>query len=318
MKPLKITETELWEYLSRNADTSTIQKVEDWKNSTAFDEVLYTKIKQIYDQTEKQDFDINEAKKRFFKAVDPKKVIWKEYLKYAAIITILITSTYFFTTTSLNQDKIIVQTTFGEYKDMELADGSKVWLSASSEISYSVENPRTLYLKGEAFFDVAKDSLHPFTVTTPDDITVMALGTSFNIKSYKNSSNTETKLLTGKVEISSKTQFGQRIFLVPNEKFSFHKKTKETVKTILDANTSKIPWREGKIQFENTSFKEIAIDLKAQYGKQIKFENEDLASTKFTGSFDTATPITEIFEILKISKDFTYKLNTETNEWMIK
>jgi len=318
MKPLKITETELWEYLSRNADTSTIQKVEDWKNSTAFDEVQYTKIKQIYDQTEKQDFDINEAKKRFFKTVVPKKVIWKEYLKYAAIITILITGAYFFTTTSLNQDKIIVQTTFGEYKDMELADGSKVWLSASSEISYSVENPRTLYLKGEAFFDVAKDSLDPFTVTTPDDITVMALGTSFNIKSYKNSPNTETKLLTGKVEISSKTQFTKRIFLVPNEKFNFHKKTKKIVKTTLDANTSKIPWREGKIQFVNTSFKEIAIDLKAQYGKQIKFENEDLAGTKFTGSFNTATPITEIFEILKISKDFTYKLNPETNEWMIK
>ena len=86
----------------------------------------------------------------------------------------------------------------------------------------------------------------------------------------------------------------------------------------MDVNTSKIPWREGKIQFVNTSFKEIAIDLKAQYGKQIKFENEDLAGTKFTGSFNTATPITEIFEILKISKDFTYKLNPETNEWMIK
>ncbi|WP_298544895.1 FecR domain-containing protein [uncultured Aquimarina sp.] len=317
MEHFKITETELWEYISQTADDTTILKVEKWKNSPDFDEALFTKITTIHKHTATKDPSVQQAKKRFFTTVKPKTRIWKEMLKYAAVLIVIISGIYVYDTLSLDKNLIVVQTTFGEQKSITLPDGSNVWLNASSKLSYHIKTPRTLSLEGEGFFEVAKDTLHPFTVTTPDHITVKALGTSFNVKSYIDSPTTETKLLTGKVEVSSDEQFKQKVLMIPNEKVTFYKHTKEVVKSKIDLNASGIAWREGKIQFENKIFREIAIDLKAQFGKQIRFKNEDIANSKFTGSFNTTTPINEIFEILKISKEFTYKLNTKTNEWII-
>ncbi|MDB4292414.1 DUF4974 domain-containing protein [Maribacter sp.] len=318
MDHFKISETELWEFISKKADASTIQKVEKWMESPDFDKALFNKISSIHNHTAVQEAPVELAKKRFFKTVRPEKVVWKDMLKYAAVITVIIMGTYFFNRVPSNEDQIVEQTTFGEQRSIALADGSKVWLNASSSVSYTSEEPRTLFLVGEAFFEVAKDTLNPFTVTTADLITVKALGTSFNIKAYEDSPITETLLLTGKVEVSSDTQFTESVILLPNEKLNFHRNTKEVLKSKIDATASSIAWKEGKIQFDNTSFQEIAIDLKAHFGKQIRFENENIAGTKFTGSFATTTPIAEIFEILKISKDFAYQLNTETNEWIIK
>ncbi|PKV48035.1 FecR family protein [Aquimarina sp. MAR_2010_214] len=318
MEHFKITETELWEYISKTADNITIQKVEKWMDSADFDEALFIKIRTIYNHTSEQNPSVEHAKKRFFNTVKPKTVVWKDMLKYAAILIVIISGTYFYNTISSNKNQIVVQTTFGEQRSIELSDGSKVWLNASSRLSYDVETPRNLYLEGEGFFEVAKDTLHPFTVTTPDHITVTALGTSFNVKSYIDSSITETKLITGKVKVTSDTQFKESVVMIPDDKVTFYKNTKKVVKSKMDFNESKIAWKEGKIQFDNKTFREIAIDLKAHFGKQIRFKNEDIAASKFTGSFDNNTPIDEIFEILKISKDFTYTLNTKTNEWIIK
>lgn len=317
MEHFKITETELWEYVSKNADEVTTEKVEKWINSTDFDEDLFAKIKTVYNHTSSQNPSVEQAKKRFFTTVKPKTVVWKEILKYAAIVTVLISGTYFYTTTYSNKNQIVVQTTFGEQKSIDLPDGSKVWLNASSKLSYTKETPRTLYLVGEGFFEVAKDTLYPFTVTTLDDITVTALGTSFNVKSYIDSRMTETKLLTGKVKVTSDAQFREPVFMIPDDKVTFYKNTKIIIKSKMDDKVSSIAWKEGKIRFENKTFGEIAIDLKAQFGKQIRFENTAIKESKFTGSFDRTTPIDRIFEILKISKEFTYKLNAKTNEWVI-
>ncbi len=317
MEHFKITETELWEYISKTADDITIQKVEKWMGSTDFDEDLFKKITAIHTHTSEQDPSVELAKKRFFTAVKPKTVVWKDILKYAAILIVILSGTYFYNSISSNKNQIVVQTTFGEQRSIALPDGSKVWLNASSRLSYDLETPRTLQLEGEGFFEVAKDTLHPFTVTTPDHITVTALGTSFNVKSYIDSQITETKLLTGKVKVTSDIQFKESVVMIPDEKVTFYKNTKKVVKSKMNGNESTIAWKEGKIQFENKTFREIAIDLKAHFGKQIRFKNEDIAATKFTGSFDHTTPIDEIFEILKISKDFMYNLNTKTNEWII-
>ena len=100
------------------------------------------------------------------KVIPHEKVIplWKHTLKYAAVV--------------------VFATGYNEQKQISLPDGSSVWLNASSQISYDSKAPRTLNLEGEAFFDVAKDKEHPFTVETPDNIKITALGTSFNVKSY--------------------------------------------------------------------------------------------------------------------------------------
>lgn len=319
MERFTITKTELWAYVSKTADATTVQHVEEWINSPDYDEVLFAQIKTIYQNTSSASSpSVEIAKDRFFDAVEPKTRAFKNLYKYAAILVIAILGTYAYQYVSDYYIPITVQTTYGENKQINLSDGSTVWLNSSSTLSYTKKHPRTLNLEGEAFFEVSKDKKHPFTVTTLDHITVTALGTSFNVKSYVNSAVTETKLLTGKVEISSDKHFDNKPILIPNEKIVFFRKDVRTVKSTMSFNERKIAWKSGKIYFKKKSFKEIALDLKNQFNIYIVFQNEAIANSRFSGSFDNATPIDEIFEIMTYSKTFKYNLKTTTNEWIIK
>jgi len=322
MEQLHITETELWAYISKSADTKTIQKVKLWINSTDFDETLYNNTLAIYNLTVEQNSSVEKAKNQFFERVNAteksKSIGWKNMFKYAAILAIVITGTFVYQQFFTNDNRIIVQTTFGEQKTIKLKDGSTVWLNASSSLSYEKGKPRTLYLVGEGFFEVSKDKNHPFTVTTSDHIAVKVLGTSFNVKSYAEQLVTEIKLLTGKVEVSSDKHFNNKVLMMPNDKVSFNRSSKEVVKSIMLQNENRIAWKEGKIQFKNKSFKDIANDLEIQFNIKIRFENEQIANSKFTISLNKTTPANEILEILQISKDFNYQLDTATNEWVIK
>ena len=86
-----------------------------------------------------------------------------------------------------------------------LADNTKVFLKPGSEISYNVsglEDSRQLRLRGEAYFDVARDSLRPFIVHT-ENISVKVLGTAFTVCSIPGRPDTEVVLERGKVRILS-------------------------------------------------------------------------------------------------------------------
>jgi len=299
MKHFQISETELWAYISQTADILTIQKVERWVDSPNFDDALFTKIIAIYEETYEPTTSIEKAESNFFNIISTKekRYKWKKQLKYAAILLFAISATYTYMFLTSNNE-ITVETSFREQKQLKLSDGSIVWLNASSKLSYNEESPRTLYLEGEAYFDVVKDKEHPFTVSTSESLKVQALGTSFNVKSYINSSTIETKLITGKVQVTYSKNMKDRKLLSPYEKVTFYKNSKAMIQSKLKVNERSIAWKEGRIQFKNKIFKEIALDLKNQFNIKLRFQNEQIANSKFTGSFD-------------------YKLNTETNEWLI-
>ena len=324
MENYNITETDLWAYISKTADASTLLKVEKWINSDTYDEQLFIEIESIYKKTggnSQLPISTTLAKERFFEAVEPEtsnSFQWKNVLKYAAVLIFIITtSTFIYQNFSVNNNQILVETTFGEQKQIDLPDGSKVWLNASSILKYSENSPRKLYLEGEAFFKVAKDKKHPFIVSTKDQLNVKALGTSFNVKSYAENDFTETVLFTGKVEVSNDKYFKNKIIMLPKDKIVFSDKNNKIIKLKAEFIENSIAWVKGKIAFKNKSFKEIANDLSIQYNIKISFENEQLSKSKFTGSFDKSITIDEILETLKLSKHFEYK-KIEDNKWVVK
>lgn len=86
-----------------------------------------------------------------------------------------------------------------------LADNTKVFLKPGSEIRYDVtgmDDGRIVELKGEAYFDVARDTLRPFVVKT-SNISVKVLGTAFTVKALLGDPDTEVVLERGKVRILS-------------------------------------------------------------------------------------------------------------------
>lgn len=92
----------------------------------------------------------------------------------------------------------------GEYS-LVLSDGTKVFLNADSELKYPVEfsdGKRIVDLKGEAYFEVHKDSLRPFVVRV-NGAEVTVLGTSFNVNTYGDDGQIYTTLVNGAVRVSS-------------------------------------------------------------------------------------------------------------------
>ena len=139
---------------------------------------------------------------------------------------------------------IEISTPLGARSMMRMPDSSLIWLNAGTTITYSQDygqQTRTINLKGEAYFKVAKDSTHPFIVNT-DGIIVRALGTRFNVKAYREEKTISATLEEGKIDISviSMADKNDRVLLKPKDKLIYHKETNVTEKYI-DTPEDKIP-----------------------------------------------------------------------------
>ncbi len=324
MKDNIVEDTEIWAYVSKTADETILSKIETWKNSPDFNEQRFNTIAKLYETTAENPYtesiNVEDEKAKFFETVAPtvkKNNRLQKYFKYAAVVVLFI-SIAGIAYQSFSNNTVAIATNFGEEKKVELPDGSTVWLNSGSNISYKKDAPRTIQLNGEAFFEVAKDKEHPFTVETPDHVIVKALGTSFNVKAYPENSYLETTLLTGKVEVTSENYFDEKIIMIPNDNIKILKVDGIPLKSTIQNKKAVLLWRENKIRFENMAFRDIADDLNNQLNIKLIFKNTTIAESRFTAVFDKSTPVKHILEVLQDTKNFTYNLNPETNEWMIK
>ncbi|MCE7995259.1 MAG: DUF4974 domain-containing protein [Roseivirga sp.] len=316
-----ITEEELWAYITKTAGAETIRKTELWLASPDFNQETYHKLVRVYElmQHTEAESDVAAAKTAFFERVEELPTRRRGFLKYAAVLA-LILSSYFTINWMLSGYEtplVTFETAFGERDTVNLPDGSVVFLNAASSLSYPESNPRSLYLEGEAFFEVFKDKSKPFTVDTREGITVKALGTSFNVRSYDGEDLVETFLLTGKVEVDGLKGLKEKVYLVPNEQVKYFSLS-QTYEKFQNINPNDVlAWREGKLRFTGKQFREVAADLKIRFGISLNFDTEEMAVTRFTGTFDEETPLIEILETLRLSKSFEYEQQGK-NTWLIK
>jgi len=221
---------------------------------------------------------------------------------------------------------------------IQLPDGSVVRLNSSSSLAYGKnfgKNLREVSLTGEAFFDVTKDSSHPFIIHT-NVIDIKVLGTAFNVKSYPNDAITETSLIRGTVEVTVKNRSNAKIYLEPNQKLvvandnsvmnttspyqSEQKANKPEVsaKQIyavqpltlnpVDSTIIETSWVANRLVFqENETFKEVALKMERWYGVQIYFTSEEVAGYRPFASFKNET-VTQALDELKLGLKFNYKI----------
>jgi len=197
----------------------------------------------------------------------------------------------------------------GEY-NMSLSDGTKIWMNSSSSLRYPVQflkNERRVYLTGEAYFEVAKNSKKPFFVVLQNGLEVKVLGTKFNVMSYNDEINVETTLLEGKVEMSTINKNGktEKSILLPDQQLAFNKdqKTKE-IKTVDASNYA--AWKDGIFIFENEDLLNIMRKLNRWYGCIAMFENSDLKKTKFTGEIKKYDEFDAVMKVLELTGDFSF------------
>jgi transmembrane sensor len=202
----------------------------------------------------------------------------------------------------------------GVKSTIELPDGSKIWLNADSKFSYPPQfnkATREVYLEGEAFFDIQKNPAKPFIIHL-DKGTVRVLGTSFNIRAYRNELKVETSVATGKVAFIPKTKNGDvrdTIFLTPEKKLVYNYVSEELVTRNTSSKEDKA-WTEGTLIFKSMLLEDIAVELERNFGKKIVFKNEEVKKFRLTGSFQGNT-LEEILFYLSRTIEFTYEITNE-------
>ena len=212
--------------------------------------------------------------------------------------------------TTVVEEYNIVRTRVGGEYSLTLADGTKVWLNAMSELRYPVAfrgEWREVELQGEAYFEVAGDDNKPFIVKTRDfDTRVM--GTSFNISAYEDAPLALTTLCSGRVRLTDRMNPENELDILPGEQLLFYRESRKMEIRNVDTDVF-VSWREGVFQFDNHTVEEVFSILQRWYDVQFLYPNAEVTQEIFTGKlprFDNMKIIIDLIERvsdLKITVD---------------
>lgn len=252
------------------------QEIEDLKQSE--DLQTLEKIAHYASQLETPKVDAQAALEAFKARNHSKKKVkvrtlnFKTFFRVAAILVIMLTSSYFLFFNNIKS----FETQIAQTKTVTLPDNSEVILNAASKLSFNEKkwaDKRVLTLEGEAFFKVQKGQT--FSVNTDAGI-VTVLGTQFNVKERKN--YFEVHCYEGLVSV---THNNKTIKLPPGKTFRVINGTIENVEDFDAKNPS---WIQQESSFNSIPLDQVIAELERQYDIKIKLEGVDTTKL-FTGSF---------------------------------
>lgn len=196
----------------------------------------------------------------------------------------------------------------GERGQLFLPDGTKVWLNSDTKITLSNTfntSDRTVYLEGEAFFDVTKDEDHKFIVRS-DNLDVVVYGTTFKVTAGSRLPDIKIALQQGKVSVFDNETCKMLTELQPNEEVVINKKIHSSQKKTFDPENY-ISWTFDELVFEYSPVNEVFSKMENWYGVDIKVTSpkNDL---KYRFRIKTET-LSEILELMKKMTPLEYKIN---------
>jgi ferric-dicitrate binding protein FerR (iron transport regulator) len=188
----------------------------------------------------------------------------------------------------------------GQYEVL-LPDGSRVWLNAASSLrfptSFSGES-RNVSLKGEAYFEVAKNPAMPFKVSVDreegEPMEVEVLGTHFNIMGYNDEISINTTLIEGAVKVR---QGKTTTLLSP---FQQAQTNKEGISHVVsDSDVEKaIAWKNGFFDFEDDDISVIMRQLSRWYDVDVHFEGP-VSKDHYVGAIRRQSNISKVLDMLQ-------------------
>ena len=182
--------------------------------------------------------------------------------------------------------------------NLQLSDGTKVWLNASSSITFPTSfsgKERKVSITGEVYFEVAKDKSRPFMVSV-NDMQVNVLGTHFNVNAYEDEKSVNTTLFEGSVLIRKKNV---SVLLKPGQQAE--KQKSGTIVVNNNVNLDQIiGWKNGTFFFENASLEMVLRQLSRWYDIDIVFE-KGIKPRIFEGEIQRNLQLSQVLKILENS-----------------
>lgn len=305
-------------YLQGGLDSQGMDDFYTWVNENTDNKKLFFETKAIYDACCNSDSLTEDIRKSWDRLLQKKgiqrqiKSKWHQFGNYAAVSLVAVCLTSAFFLSNEHETKIATRYIGGDGLDadvVELPDGTQVCLGSKTIFRYENDygnKQRTVYLEGEAFFEVAKDKDKPFIVKTKEQ-DIEALGTKFNVTAYPSDSLLTTTLLEGSVRLTTENK-SQRAILKPNQQLVYNRNTH--ISSIFDVDAKQyISWTTGYYYFPEQSLKAILYRLSHVYGVQFTVNSERLNRRTFTGTFYRGQSIKDIMEIIHLSIPIRYKID---------
>jgi transmembrane sensor len=188
-----------------------------------------------------------------------------------------------------------INTKQGESKALVLSDGTKIWLSPSSSLVYPEQltgNLREVKLEGEAFFEVAKDKLHPFVIHS-NRMDTRVVGTSFNVQSYKSQSSSKVTVVTGIVKVTAKglsNVVPHTVVLKPNHQSQFNSINGSLISISYPNANQMLKRKDGILNYDGALVQDVVADFSRYYKVPIEIESKSKNCLCY-GEFNTNRPV---------------------------
>lgn len=250
-----------------------------------------------------------------------KSRIWrKRYFVVAIFIFLLTTASIFYLSTSesnvqqevAKSEMIQKVNPAGQKARINLPDGSVCWLNSESEIQFLSnfsDSSRNIYLRGEAYFEVAKDKNRPFRVHAPS-MTITALGTVFNVNSFPDESMEMVTLIEGKISVRCEDTFYGEV--LPGVAIGYDKHVNISDKFEVNPIEA-IGWKSGVLNFDDETYETVFFKLERWYGVKITTSGHIPVDLKYKASFQNEL-LTNVLESMRYGEKFDFKIDGKNVE----
>ncbi|MBC9929787.1 FecR family protein [Chitinophaga qingshengii] len=208
-----------------------------------------------------------------------------------------------------------LRTLGGQLTKITLTDSSVVWLNANSHLRYpeAFTDDRTVYLQGEAYFNIHPDPGHPFIIESGGYRT-RVLGTAFSIRAYAAPQIYKVTVASGKVAVFKSADSSRIAYLTADQELRINEDAGTQQVRAVHAQT-KMSWKNGSLTFEKDFLSEVAISLQNRYGVIFSFKKAQLKNMEISGIFDHSQSLDDILKIL--NKVYGLHFNRQANGMII-
>jgi len=263
-----------------------------------------------------------EQKKRIkkYSRLRRRQQIISNVLKVAALILVAFTSAFLtlkyapIVPDSSNYEPVFkeISTKAGERANVDLGDGTKVFLNADSKLTVPdtfSESQRVVELSGQAFFDVKTDKNRPFYINTSNAV-IEVVGTAFDVRSYDDDQNVRVVVQEGTVEFMKADEPEGKLVVNKGYLGSLNKDAGRLSIEYVEDLSIYTGWQNGRLVFKNTPFNEVLAHIQRWYDVGIKLEltDDSLLSKEFTADLKTRS-VADVFDVVSVSMNIEYQLN---------
>ena len=292
-------------------------KVEDINSARKIIKLLYFEEQQISNEKIELSFgrlNRDVAKRQSIRVHRIQLTNWIVKAAAVLLIPVLLFNLYYFTYRVVDRSAVpmvryVVPS--GEKSNLILPDGTKVYLNSNSELSFSPdinESYRSVFLEGEAFFDVTKDKTKPFIVKTKN-YDVRVYGTKFNLRTNYGTYNNEVILEEGVISLTSIKGHDGEIKMTPGDRFSLKDDNHYSISKV-DPKFYSI-WKDNVLRISNEPLKDLVVRMERWYGVVINIKDfERVKDIRYTLTIKTES-LREMLELMRYVTPFKYNIDGE-------